>query len=553
MLDSDINRDYVCEPVQQLLDRQNEWSLPKTLRARALDVSQRPALQFENGSALTYAELLVKVETFAANLLARGVARGDRVALLMDNSIEMVIAWYAINFVAAVEVPINHALRGRFLAHVLQNSGAELVIVDGALLEPLLDIRDEARHLKHLIVNGATELTLPWPFANFRDLARGCDPAHLRALRAIEVSHHEPAAIMYTSGTTGPAKGVVLPHGQVFIWAHHMRDALKITQHDTYLVVLPLFHANAQIMQVYAAMLAGAKIALYRRFSTSRWVEQAIESNATVTSLLGVMAQFIFDHEPSERDARIPIQRIISIPMPAAIGERFRQRFNLSYIEAYGMTEVCLPLMQRLEDEHRPGSCGRPMSDWYEVAIVDPDTDRPVPAGTVGEIAVRPKHPWTMMLNYFQMPERTLKAWRNLWFHTGDSGKFDADGYFYFVDRLQDRIRRRGENISSYEVEAAASEFDQVLEAAAVAVPAAEGDDDIKLCVVTRDGTLDYLAFFEHCRKRMAHFAVPRFVCIYQEFPKTPNGKVLKRELRDSDGLSKWDRVAAGIRIGRDS
>lgn len=547
-----INPDFSGEPLSEFLRRQNEWSLPKVLRSRVRERPNAPALQFENGDTFSYAQLLEKVETLAANLVAMGVARGDRVALIMDNSADMVVAWYAINFAGGIEVPVNTALRGRFLAHVLDNSSAKIVMVDGSLMEPLVEIEREAPYVERLVINGEPKVESPWPTVTFAELAASCDRADLEHVRSIDVGHDDPAAIMYTSGTTGPAKGVLLAHGHMCAWAYQMCDALRLMSHDTFLVVLPLFHGNAQIMQVYAATMAGAKIALYRRFSTAKWVDQAMESGATVSSLLGVMAQFIFDNEPSVNDARIPISRMITIPMPAAIGDRFRKRFNVECIEAYGMTEICLPLMQRLEGEKRPGSCGRPLDEWFEVAIVDPATDRFVPANTVGEIVVRPKHPWTMMLEYFRMPDRTVKAWRNLWFHTGDSGRYDEDGYFYFADRLQDRIRRRGENISSYELEAVAAEFDGVLEAAAVAVPADEGEDDIKLCVVTRDGTLDHMAFLEHCRNRMAYFAVPRYFCVFEDFPKTPNGKVLKRELRESDGLSKWDRVAAGIHIKRD-
>lgn len=550
---SAINPDYARVPLSELLGRQDEWSLPNVLRSRAREHPDAPALQFEGDDVLSFGQLLAKVETLASNLVAMGVARGDRVALIMDNSSEMVIAWYAISVAGGVEVPVNTALRGKFLAHVLENSSAKIVIADGHLIEPLVDIRADAPHVERLVLNGEPRVASPWTVVELSGLIASCEEADLERVRAIDVDHADAAAIMYTSGTTGPAKGVLLSHGHMWAWARQMCDALRLTRDDIFLVVLPLFHGNAQIMQVYAATMAGARTVLYQRFSASRWVEQAIESGATVSSLLGVMAQFIFDQEQSEKDALIPISRMITIPMPAAIGDRFRKRFNLECIEAYGMTEICLPLMQSLDGEKRAGSCGRPLDEWFEVAIVDPVTDRPLPPDTVGEIVVRPKHPWTMMLEYFRMPDRTVKAWRNLWFHTGDSGKYDEDGYFYFADRLQDRIRRRGENISSYELEAVAAEFDGVLEAAAVAVPADEGDDDIKLCVVTRDGSLDHMAFLDHCRKNMAYFAVPRYFCVFREFPKTPNGKVLKRELRESDGLSRWDRVAAGIAIKRDS
>lgn len=544
--DSSLSKDLI-------LDHLKGWSLPKVLRARANERPNAPALQFECGEILTYAALTERVETFAANLSDIGVKHGDRIAIMMENSTEALIAWMAVNFLGAVEVPINLALRGRFLAHVLQNCTTEMVIIDADLVPSLTSIQSEIPFIKSLVVNKPHTESVSWIVRNYTDLTKHCEKSTVEKIRQIDVSHDDPAAIMYTSGTTGPAKGVLMPHGQMYVWAGHMKERLAIKRDDTFFVVLPLFHANAQIMQIYAAILAGAKVALYRRFSTSKWVDQTIEAKATVTSLLGVMAQFIFDNEPNEKDAQIPITRMIAIPMPAAIDAQFCERFGVECIQAYGMTEVCLPIMQKFGDSPRPGSCGRPLDDWYEVSIVDPETDLPVPPNTIGEIVVRPKIPWTMMLEYFSMPDRTLKAWRNLWFHTGDGGKCDTDGYYYFADRLQDRIRRRGENISSYELEAVATEYEQVLEAAAIAVPADEGEDDIMLCVVTQNGTLDNLNFLDHCKKRMPHFAVPRYFRIFKELPKTPNGKVLKRDLREHDGVAVWDRVAAGIHIGRNS
>lgn len=540
------------ETFQELIERQETWTLPQELRRRAAERPDTAVLQFEDGPTCTYRELEQRVEAFAANLLKLGLCRGDRVAILMENSIEAIVSWFAVSFAGGVEVPVNPALRGRFLEHVLQNSGARLIIADGGLLTPVLEICDGVPLLEGLICNGESGADLPWRVWDITELMGACDEDDLARLRLIEVRHDEAAAIMYTSGTTGPAKGVLMPHAQMYIWAVHMRDALRLEPSDVYFVTLPLFHANAQIMQVYAAITAGAKIALYRRFSTSLWLDQAIRSGATVSSLLGVMAQFIFQTPPSERDRQSQLSRLITIPLPAAIAHQFEARFGVTCLEGYGMTEICLPMIRKLDDPLRPGSCGRIWEDWFDVVIVDPDTDRRLGPDAVGEIVVRPKAPWTMMLEYFQTPEQTLRAWRNLWFHTGDSGRCDEEGYFYFVDRIQDRIRRRGENISSYEIEMAAAEYPDVLEAAAVAVPAEEGEDEIKLCLVTRSGTLDFIEFFEHCRRRMPYFAVPRYFCIVADLPKTPNGKVLKRELRAEVGLRAWDRVAAGVLLSRD-
>lgn len=527
--------------------RMDEWTLPAVLRQRAAAHPDDPFLQFEQGDVISYGAFLKRVEAFAAGLRATGVAKGDRVLLLMDNSVEMIVAWFAANLLGAVEVPVNSALRGRFLEHVVNNSGARIAVVDAKYVKLLADVAPALANLRDLVCLGAPQSDVPWRIHPFETLPR--EPVG----PAEEVSFSDTAAIMYTSGTTGPAKGVVMPHGHMYIFARHMTDALRIGRGDTYMVVLPLFHGNAQIVQVYSALIAGAKVQLYERFSASRWIEQIRDSGATVSSLLGVMAQFIFAQPPSPADRAHRLTRLLTIPMPAALAAGFEDRFGARCIDAYGMTEICLPLFRRFDEELRPGSCGRPFEDWFEVDIVDPATDEPVPPGGVGEIVVRPKYPWTMMAGYNDMPERTLEAWRNLWFHTGDAGTRDAEGYFYFVDRLQDRIRRRGENLSSYEIEAVACEHPAVIDAAAVAVPAEEGEDEIKLCIVTNGTALDYVEFIDHCKARMPYFAVPRYITTLPELPKTPNGKVLKRTLREPDEtVPTWDRIAAGYHIGRD-
>jgi crotonobetaine/carnitine-CoA ligase len=320
-------------------------------------------------------------------------------------------------------------------------------------------------------------------------------------------------------------------------------------------VCLPLFHGNAQFMQVYAALIAGATIVLADAFSASNWIRDINESHATVTSLLGVMAQYIYNQPPSELDASHRVRRMITIPLPAAIAEDFERRFDVTCVEAYGMTEICLPIYRPLDEPLRPGSCGKALAEWFEVAIVDPDTDEPVPGGEVGEIVVRPRSPFSTFSGYHEMPERTVEAWRNLWFHTGDAGRRDADGYYYFADRINDRIRRKGENITAYDIEVALTDICDVVEAAVVAKPAAEGEDDVKAYLVLAPGaSLDPVAVLEHCVAKLPYFAVPRFLELVPELPKTPNGKVLKRELRARNGSdAEWDRERAGYTVRRTS
>jgi crotonobetaine/carnitine-CoA ligase len=501
-----------------------------------------------SGESLTYVEVLALAERRAAGLLERGVAPGDRVLLLMDNSIDLVISWFAINLIGAVEVPTNTANRGASLAHVVDNSRAEIAIVDTAYLPVLADVADEVPSLKHLVVRGGATAQRPWTTQSLDDLDE--NPG---LLAQVEVSYRDPQSIIYTSGTTGPAKGVVVPHGHMYTFAAHLVEQLRVTDQDVYYVCLPFFHANAQFMQVLPCLMAGATVVLADGFSASGWLRDLRQSGATVTSLLGVMAQYVFNQPAGPGDTDHRVRRMITIPLPAVIAENFEKRFDTRCVEAYGMTEICLPLYCPLDEPLRPGSCGKPLDDWFEVRVVDPVTDEPVPDGQVGEIVVRPRVPFTTFLEYHAMPERTVEAWRNLWFHTGDAARRDADGYFYFVDRLNDRIRRKGENVTTYDIEIALTELPEVIDSAVVAKAAEEGEDEIKAYVVVADlqAPPDPVAVLEHCVKRLPYFAVPRYLEFTEDLPRTATGKVLKRTLRAQAGSLEWDREAEGWTVRR--
>jgi crotonobetaine/carnitine-CoA ligase len=535
-------------PPAQLAPDKKDWTLAATLRAAAATRPDHVALRSMRGEKLTYAEVLARSESRAAGLQALGVSAGDRVVLMMDNSIEMILTWFAINLLGAVEVPSNTANRGRSLQHVINNCGAAIAVIDSGYTEVVAEVHGEVPELAMVVVNGG-DVDLPWPTHRLAELAGPTD-----ALVQSPVSYKDPAAIIYTSGTTGPAKGVVVSHAHMYLFAGHVVEQLEISADDVYYICLPLFHGNAQFMQVYAAMIAEATAVLADGFSATNWVRDVHECGATVSSLLGVMAQYIYNRPPSELDSQHAIRRMITIPMPAAIAEDFERRFGLTCIEAYGMTEVCLPLYRPKGETLRPGSCGKVLDDWFEVAIVDPDTDEFLPDGEVGEIVIRPRSPFTTFTEYHAMPDRTVEAWRNLWFHTGDAGRRDADGYYFFVDRIKDRIRRKGENVTAYDVEIALMEIPEVLEAAVVAKPASEGEDDIKAYLVTTEkAAVDPVAILRHCAARLPYFAVPRYLELIPEMPKTPSGKILKRELRARNGSeAEWDREHAGWTVRRE-
>jgi crotonobetaine/carnitine-CoA ligase len=277
-------------------------------------------------------------------------------------------------------------------------------------------------------------------------------------------------------------------------------------------------------------------------------------AGATITNTLGVMTEFIHRQPARPEDRHHRLRLICAVPTPAEIAPSFHERFRVPLVEGYGMTEVNIPLYMPLDVPYRPGSCGRTYDRYFEVRVVDPETDEEVPRGSVGEIVVRPREPFGFMIGYNAMADRTVEAWRNFWFHTGDAGRQDEDGYFYFVDRIKDTIRRRGENLSSYEIERVLSEHPAVAEAAAVAVRSeiAGGEDEVKACVVLTAGqALSPEALLDFCQTRMPHFAVPRYVEFLAALPKTPTAKVQKVALRQSGVAGVWDREAAGYRLRR--
>ncbi|GFG53523.1 ATP-dependent acyl-CoA ligase [Mycolicibacterium agri] len=526
------------------------FTLPTFLRSAADKHPSKRGIRTLGGDSLTYAELLALSERRAAGLAALGVSKGDRVLLIMDNSIDMVVCWFAINLLGAVEVPVNTANRGPSLVHVANNSGATVAIIDARHAAALVDVAGELTALRTAVVRGGVP-DLPWATIGLPDLdaSPGAPPE-------VEVTYRDPASIIYTSGTTGPAKGVVVPHGHMHTFAAHVVEQLRIGEDDVYYICLPMFHANAQFMQVLPCLMTGAEVVLADAFSASRWLEDLRASGATVTSLLGVMAQYVFNQPATPHDADHHVRRMITIPLPTVVAEDFERRFDTTCVEAYGMTEICLPIYRPIDEPLRPGSCGKALDEWFEVAVVDPDTDEPVPDGAAGEIVVRPRYPFTTFLNYHAMPDRTVEAWRNLWFHTGDAARRDADGYYYFLDRLKDRIRRRGENITTYDVEVALTELPEIEEAAVIAKPAQEGEDDIKAYLVVAEDVSppDPVAVLSHCVTRLPYFAVPRYLEFIGELPKTPTGKVLKRTLRAATAepcAAEWDREQAGWTVRR--
>ena len=494
-----------------------DWTLPRML-ARAVErFPEREFLSFGiDGSRLTYAEVGARSAALAGGLRELGVGRGDRVLIMLRNRAEFVLTWFALNRIGAIQVPVNLEYAGEFLQHVANTAEAELMILEPDYV-PVVS-RADLPHLRRTVVLGP-EFDALLSHAPARDAG---------------VTAGEIAAIHFTSGTTGRSKGTMMTHAQQHILSEQNGILVDLGPDDVYMTSLPLFHINAQATAVYAAMLAGARVHLEPRFSASRWLELVRESGATVTTTLGVMMQFILSQPARPGDAENPLRCVWAVPCPVDAAHEFGARFGVEHFAMpYGNTEVGTIIDPR---ERPPeGSCGRVDGRYFEARIVDPETDEPVPAGQAGELLVRPRVPWVVSQGYFGMPERTVEAYRNLWFHTGDSLVQDEDGWLWFVDRIKERIRRRGENIASADVEHVLAQHPAVGEAAVVAIPSdiRGGEDELKACLVLVSEA-EPAELFAWCDERLPRFAVPRFLELLDALPKTPTAKVRKELLREA-------------------
>ncbi|MET0457375.1 MAG: AMP-binding protein [Mycobacterium sp.] len=489
----------------------------------------------------TYGQFHAWSTRIAAGLQSLGVAPGDRVLLMLPNCAEFVAVWLACAQIGAVEVPVNTAYKGMVLEHVVGNSGARVAVVAGEFLDRFAPFPA----LQHVVVWNRLKSNNPG--------ANVVDWLHLEEERRVqrpEVRHTDQMAILYSSGTTGLSKGIMLSHN--YFWFSGMRSAAhgRVQQADRLYTCLPLFHANAQALTVMSALVSGASVILDSRFSASRFWDRLRAVRASRFNYIGGMIPILMKQPVTDIDRRHGVEFALGAAAPADQFLEFEDRFGVTLIESYGQTENCVALANPVDDR-RIGSVGKAICG-YDVALVD-DEDEPVPVGQTGELVFRPRYPNIMMDGYHAMPEATLAASRNLWFHSGDLLRRDADDYFYYVDRKKDAIRRRGENISAYEVELVVNAHPEVAESAAIAVPSEVGEDEVMVFVVVKPGAqLSQLDLITHCDGRMPYFAVPRYVEFRDELPKTPTHRIEKYRLRQ-EGLSAdtWDRERSGFELTR--
>ena len=464
------------------------------------------------------------------------------------------MTFFAAAFLGAVQVPINTAYKGEFLRHVLADSGARIVVVQADLADRIaLVVGAETPDLEAAVVVGdraavpATLEVSSWEDALAAGAAEPVGPADT------PLGPADLACFIYTAGTTGPSKGCMLPHRYVVALGEQIARAWGRTADDVVLTPLPLFHFNAISVCVVGTLLVGGRAAIVRKFSVSRFWPEVRRTGATMLSMLGSLAILVANAEDHPDQAGHRLRLCAAAPMPPDTDRIWWERFGCAtFSGGYGLTEASLISMLPAGEANKVGAAGKPNAHEFDVRIVD-DGDDPVPTGAIGEIVCRPTGANLMFAGYWNRPEATVEALRNLWFHTGDLGRLDDDGFLYFVDRKKDYLRRRGENISSFEMERTVVAHEAIADVAVHAVASDQGEDDVKVTAVLVAGAaLSEEDLCRWCADRVPYFAIPRYIEFRSDLPRNPVGRVLKYELRD-DGVTAgtWDREAAGVSFER--
>lgn len=519
----------------------DQRTLPAMLQRQSERFAGRPLLRIA-GRQWTHGDAAEAAAVRAGALAAAGVARGDRIAVMCGNRIEFLETFLGAGWLGASVVPVNTASMGPQIEYFLANSEAKLLVVEAGFLERLATADLGRTALRELWIVG--EAPASWtPPAGVRASSY---PQGAQAIAPAAVQPGDPLAILYTSGTTGPAKGVVCPHAQYFWWGVNSAEVLGVGRDDVLCTTLPMFHINA--LNTFAqAALTGAEVVFESRFSASGFWPSMRANGATVVYLLGAMVPILLAQPEGEAEREHRVRIGLGPGVPSAAGQAFRARTGVALLEGYGSTETNFAIATA-PDSPRGGVMGW-LRPGFQARVAD-EGDVELPAGEPGELLLRADEPHAFASGYFNMPEKTVEAWRNLWFHTGDRVVRDADGAFRFVDRIKDAIRRRGENISSFEVEQVLLSHPGVASCAVYPVQSELAEDEVMAALVPREGQrIDPAELARFCESRLPYFAVPRYIDVLADLPRTENGKVQKFKLRER-GVSEqtWDGRPAAAR-----
>ncbi len=533
------------------------------LMARRLDADPDGPYLDVCGTALSAAQVQRTAASLARALVELGVAPGDRVATLIENSPEATLAWWGAITAGAVAVPINTAYKGSYLRHQLADSGAKVLVVADGLADRAARVLGELADLAHVVVvadpDGESRVGLEAVRAaaagqtvHTWDEVLAADPV----APGVDIRPGDLATFIYTGGTTGPSKGCMLSHHYHGALASQIGICWKRTADDVVWTPLPLFHFNAISTAVVGPLVWGGRAAIYGRFSVSNFWPEMNRVGATITSTLGTMA-YLLAHDVDRPEmprsgapeANTSLRLLGAAPMPVEVESVIKERFGLTtFSGAYGVTEASLVSWQPPGIDNRPNAAGVINDQYFDVRIFD-DDDHELAPDTDGEIVLRPKRPHVMFEGYWGNPEATVATSRNWWYHTGDIGRVDPEGYLYFVDRKADYLRRRGENISSFEVERILMGHGKLADVAVHAVASQLTEDDLKITATVAEGEeLSPDELFRWCIDELPYFVLPRYIEFRAELPRSPVGRVLKRDLRD-EGVTPgtWDAETSGI------
>ncbi|MEM4413114.1 MAG: ATP-dependent acyl-CoA ligase [Candidatus Caldarchaeum sp.] len=490
------------------------------------------------GRRVSYEELDEKSSQVAGGLKGLGVSKNDKIVLYMPNSLEFLYLWFGAMKLGAVCVPLNISLKGPLLKYQVNDSDAKIAVVSKQLLPQYLEVKDQLENVSVHVADEDVD-----GFLHLNHLLES--DKHLPQPEKVSPGH--PATIMYTSGTTGPPKGVVLPHYAYINTALMNSSIAEAREGDVFYSTVPFFHTSGQLQVILPALVNDLTAAFDPWFHASQFWKNAATYGATVVFLISSMVNILLKQPETPYDRGHSVRVAMTGGATRETWPVFERRFGVRVLEGYGMTETCAIAIFSRGQDVRVGSVGKPLP-YFEMMVVDED-DNELPAGKVGELVIRPRRPFVMMLEYYKKPDETVKAWRNLWFHTGDLFRRDEDGYFYVVGRIKESIRRKGENISPYEIESVVNEHPAVLESAAVGVPSEVGDEDVKVYVKLKPGaSIDHVEFLRWCDKALPYFMVPRYVEVVDELPKTPTQRIQRYLLKERGVGQAFDAVKAGFK-----
>ncbi|MEE9193290.1 MAG: AMP-binding protein [Thermodesulfobacteriota bacterium] len=533
-----------------------KWVLPHVLKEQAKKLGKKPFLQFGYKEPISFYKTNQLANKIANGLMKLGLKKQEKVAVYMPNSDDYVITWFGILKMGAVMVPINTAYVMDFLQYIIDSSDAKVLFIAEEYMDRMPPIAKKIPKVEHVIVwTREGNIKFKKHGFNFKKMTsyeKFITPQSTSDPK-VDISFMDYARLMYTSGTTGRSKGVMRPSAADYSSARNYTEIMDIGPKDVCFTCLPLFHSNAMVMTVYPALIKGAKTVIEEKYSASKFWNWMVDHKVTKFNIVGTICYFVWNTPPVPEEKKHKVKLVLGSPAPHDMIEDFMERFNIKFMEGYGLTEIGQCTWMRPGEPFRIGSCGKEAPN-YEIKVANPDTDEEVPRGDIGEIIVRPRMPNVMLHYYHKMPEKTVEDFRNFWFHTGDAGRMDKDGYIYFVDRVKDYIRRRGENISSFEVEKVINSYHDVEESAAIGVKAGEGkyaENEVMVLIIPKEGkTVDPAKLIKFIEPKMPKFMIPRYIRFVKSFPKTGTQRTQKNKLREQ-GITKdtWDREESGYKL----